>query len=119
MKILHIAERREALNNNRENYPNGFEFPLSLLEENLKVLNVQFNQCLRLWQSCINVVREFYKNLPKATTPWKDSTIINGQFNSFLAFQESYIGLVRDFSNKFMKETINLSDKRRESYLIF
>jgi hypothetical protein len=114
-----MAERREALNNDRKNYPNGFKFPMCLLEENLKVLNVQLNQCSRLCQSCTNIVRGLYKGLSKATTPWKDSTMINGQFDSFLAFQESYIGLVRDFANKLMKETIILSQINAENAISF
>lgn len=113
-----MAEKRE-LKNNDGDYSNGFEFALSLWKENLKVLNVQLNEWLNLGQNYTNAVREFYEDLPKATTPWRDSKVIKGQFDRFVAFQRNYIGMVRDFSDKFMKETINLSQRNAEKAFSF
>jgi|SRR5919109_185934 hypothetical protein len=114
-----MAEKREALKNNYRSYPNGFEFALSLWEESIKILNTQLNGWLALGQNYTNTVREFYENLPKATTPRRDSKIINSQFDRLVAFQRSYIDLVRGFSDKFMKETINLSQKNTEKAFSF
>lgn len=114
-----MVERREPLKNNHCNYPNGLEFALSLWEENLKVLNAQLNEWLSVGQGYTNAVREFYENLPKATTPWRDSKDISGQFDCFVAFQRNYIGLVRDFSDKFMRRTINLSQRNAEKAFSF
>jgi hypothetical protein len=114
-----LAEGSEAIKNNHGNNINRVEFGLFIWEVNLKFLNTQFNQWRRLGQSCINAIREFFGNLSKATTPWRDLRIINAQFDHPFAFQKDYINSVGDFSDEFVTETMNLSRRNAEMAFSF
>jgi len=101
----------------RENYQNGFEFALSLWEENLKVLNAQVDQWLNLQQDYTNTVRELYEKLPKEVPAFWDGKAINSEVNRLLAFQKEYLGLVRNVSDKLTKESLSLTKKNVEKAL--
>ena len=98
----------------RENYQNGFEFAISLWEENLKVLNAQVDQWLNLQQEYTNTVRDLYEKLPKEAPAFWDGKAINSEVNRLLAFQKEYLGLVRNVSDKLTKETLSLTKKNIE-----
>jgi cyclopropane fatty-acyl-phospholipid synthase-like methyltransferase len=103
----------------RENYLNGFEFALSIWEENLRVLNTQVEQWHSLQMDYIDVIRGFYERFPKElATLWEEnSKAFNRQFDRFVAFQKSYVDLVRNVPDKFTKEALNLAQKNTEMTL--
>ncbi len=101
----------------RENYENGFEFALSLWEENLKVLNTQVDQWLNIQQDYTKGVKEFYEKLPKEVAAFWDGKAINTEVNRLTTLQKEYIGLVRNASDKFTKETLSLTRKNVERAL--
>jgi hypothetical protein len=101
----------------KENYQNGFEFALSLWEENLKILNTQVDQWLNIHQDYTNTIKELYEKFPKDIPAFWDGKAVNNEINRFVALQKEYIGLVRNASEKFTKETLNLTKKNVERAL--
>ncbi|HLE24515.1 MAG TPA: hypothetical protein VI935_02560 [Thermodesulfobacteriota bacterium] len=95
----------------REKYLNGFKLPLSLWEENLKVLGTQVEQWHKFQEDYINAVIEFYEKFPS----WNgDSKATNSHFEYFTAFQKNYVSLVIGASDRFMKQTLNIIQKNVE-----
>ena len=95
----------------RESYLNSFKLPLSLWEENIKVLGTEVERWRNFQQDYINAVIEFYERLPG----WNENpTATIGHFEHLVAFQKNYVSLVIGASDRFMKETINIVQKNVE-----
>ncbi len=95
----------------RKSYLNDLKFPLSLWEENLKVLGTQVEQWHKFQEDYINAVIEFYERFPSWNVNSKGT---NGHFEHLVASQKNYISLVTGASNRFTKETLNLILKNVE-----
>jgi GTP-sensing pleiotropic transcriptional regulator CodY len=95
----------------RKNYLNSIKLPLSLWEENLKVVSTQFEQWHKFQEDYINAVIEFYERFPS----WNvNSKVTNGHFEHLVAFQKNYVSLVIDASNRLTKGTLNIVQKNVE-----
>lgn len=92
----------------RDNYLNSWKLPLSLWEENLKVLGTQVEQWQNFQQDYINAVIEFYERFPGGNG---NPRATKENFEHFTAFQKNYVSLVMGASDRFTKETLNLIQK--------
>ncbi len=95
----------------RENYIKSFKLPISLWENNLKLLNTQIKQWLSFQQDYINSVTEFYDKFPS----WNgNSKNTDGYFKYPLALQKSYIDSVRATLDSFTKQNLEVIRKNIE-----
>jgi hypothetical protein len=95
----------------RENYIKSFKLPISLWEDNLKLLNTQIEQWLNFQQGYINAVTEFYDKFPG----WNgNSKNTDSYFKYPLGLQKNYIDSVRSTLDRFTKENLNLIQKNIE-----
>ncbi len=89
----------------RESYMESFKLPISLWENNLKLLNTQLEKWLNFQQDYINSVTEFYDKFPG----WNgNSKNTDGYFKYPLALQKSYIDSVRATLDSFTKQNLEL-----------
>jgi hypothetical protein len=95
----------------RQNSLNGIKLPLSLWEDNLKVLGTQFEQWHKFQEDYINAVIEFYERFPSWSV---NSKATNGNFEHLVAFQKNYVSSVIDASNRLTKGTLNIVQKNVE-----
>jgi len=94
----------------RENYLDGLELSLSILEENRKALNSQVDQWFKFQQTYINAGRKLYEKFPKDIALFSNGNPVD----SLIGLQKDYVDLIRKASEKFTKEAIDLSQKNIE-----
>jgi hypothetical protein len=97
----------------KESYLNGFEFAVSLWEENVKSLNTQVDYLINAEKDYVKSLKEFYSNLPKEVNPFGNgnSKALDDGVDRIVAFQKEYINAVRNMSDKLTRETRDLTQK--------
>ncbi len=106
----------------KENYLNGFDFALSLWEENVKALNNQVDYLLNAEKEYAKTVKEFSSKLPKEFGPIGNGNtkVIEEGVDRIVAFQKEYVNTIRSISDKLTKETRELTHKNIEkSFSLF
>jgi hypothetical protein len=100
----------------KESYLNGFEFAVSLWEENVKSLNSQVDYLINAEKDYVKSLKEFYSNLPKEVNPFGNgnSKALDDGVDRIVAFQKEYINAVRSMSDKLTRETRDLTHKNVE-----
>lgn len=100
----------------KESYLNGFEFAVSLWEENIKAINTQVDYLINAEKDYVKSLREFCSNLPKEVNPFGNgnSKALDEGVDRVVAFQKEYINAVRNMSDKFTRETRDLTHKNLE-----
>ena len=100
----------------KESYLNGFEFAVSLWEENVKALNTQVDYVINAEKDYVKSLREFCSNLPKEVNPFGNgnSKALDEGVDRVVAFQKEYINAVRNMSDKLTRETRDLTHKNVE-----
>ncbi|MBI4228145.1 MAG: hypothetical protein HY693_00340 [Deltaproteobacteria bacterium] len=100
----------------KESYLNGFEFAVSLWEENIKSLNTQVDYLINAEKDYAKSLKEFYSNLPKEVNPFGNgnSKVLEDGVDRVVAFQKEYINAVRSLSDKVTRETRDLTHKNVE-----
>jgi len=100
----------------KENFLNGFDFTLSLWEENVKALNNQVDYWFNAEKDFLKTVRDFYSKFPKELNPSGNgnSKLLEEGTDRIVAFQKEYVEIVRSISDKLTKETKSLTQKNME-----
>ena len=100
----------------KENFLNGFDFTLSLWEENVKALNTQVDYWLNVEKDFLKTVREFYSKFPKELNPSGNGNakLLEAGSDRIVAFQKEYTDIVKTISDKLTKETRSLTQKNME-----
>ncbi len=100
----------------KESYLNGFEFAVSLWEENLKSLNTQVDYLINAEKDYVKSLKEFYSNLPKEVNPFGNgnSKALDDGVDRIVAFQKDYVSAVRSLSDKLTRESRDLTHKNVE-----
>ena len=94
----------------KENYLNGLELSLSILEGNRKALNSQVDQWIKFQQTYVNAGRKLYGKFPKDIALFSNGNPVD----SLIGLQKDYVDLLRKASEKLTKEAIDLSQKNIE-----
>ena len=100
----------------KESYLSGFEFTVSLWEENVRSLNTQVDYLINAEKDYVKSLKEFYSNLPKEVNPFGNgkSKAIDDGVDRIVAFQQEYITALRSMSDKLTRETRDLTHKNVE-----
>ncbi len=100
----------------KENYLNGFDFTLSLWEEQVKAINSQVDYFLNAEREYANTVKQAYSKLPGEFSPVSNgnSKLVDEGFDRLISLQKEYAGTVKSISDKLTKETKNLTHKNVE-----
>jgi len=100
----------------KENYLNGFDFTLSLWEENVRAINSQVDYLLNAEKEYANTVKQVYSKLPSEFSPVSNgnSKLVDEGLDRLISLQRGYADTVKSISDKLTKETKNLTHKNVE-----
>lgn len=104
----YVDVARELTGLIRENCITGLQLFFSIWEENLKVINRQAEEWVRIQEASAKLMVEPFVGFPtEAVNFWgSNSKFINGHVGKMVAFQKDYSQAVTNTSDKFMKEAI-------------
>jgi len=105
----------------KENYLSGFDFALSLWEENVKALNNQVDYLLNAEKEYAKTVKGFSSKLPKEFGPIGNGNtkVIEEGVDRIVAFQKEYVNTIISISDKLTKVTKDLTHKNIEKAFSF
>jgi hypothetical protein len=100
----------------KESYLSGFEFAVSLWEENVRSLNAQVDYLINAEKDYAKSLKEFYGNLPKEVNPFGNgnSKALDDGVDRVVSFQKEYVNAVKSMSDKLTRETRDLTHKNVE-----
>ncbi|MFQ5788628.1 MAG: hypothetical protein ACE5H1_11690 [Thermodesulfobacteriota bacterium] len=100
----------------KENYLNGFDFTVSLWEENVKAINSQVDYLLNAEKEYAKTVKQVYSKLPTELSPVGNgnSKLVEEGFDRLISLQKEYVDTVKNISDKLTKETKSLTHKNVE-----
>jgi len=103
----------------KDNFFGGFEFTISLWEENLKVLNSQLDKWLSLQRDYINLMRDLSEKLPNESMKmWSEGLKpLLAQTEWLTSLQKDYISSTQHSSDKLAKDLLALGRKSMDSTL--
>jgi hypothetical protein len=120
-KVLKVRDSTNAIMTAtglvKDNFLVGFELTISLWEENLGVLNNQFNKWLSLQRDYINLMKDVSEKFPDdGMKMWSESfnPLISSPTDWFTSLQRNYLRSAQNASGKFTKDVLNLSQKNIE-----
>ncbi len=101
---------RELMGLVKENYLLGFQFGLSLWEENLKIINNQIDQWVAVQEGYSTLMREFFEKIPAgAVNFWSGNPKFASDYlEKIIAFQKDYASVVMSTSDRSVKEAHKL-----------
>lgn len=104
-----------------ENYLNGFEFTLSLWEENMKLLNAQLDKWVKAEKDYTDSAREVYEKFPREVASfWNgNAKVINQEIDRYVTLQKEYVDSVRSLSDRVAKDSLNFTQKNVERTFAF
>ena len=94
----------------RENYLIGLDLAHSILEENKKFVDAQFEQFNNIQRECSTQAKKFFGKLPKE---YSELNFAAG-LDRIIELQNNYLSIIKKASDNYTKEILDLNQKSAE-----
>lgn len=111
VKVKHAGETAQGLTGIvRENYLIGIDAAHSVIEENKRLVDAQFEQMNKIQREYIAQMKKFIGKLPKEYSDFG----LADRIDRMIEFQQGYLSIVKKASDNYTKEILDLNQKSAE-----